>query len=578
MKVSLFTGRGRPFPPPGCLLGHFHVHVHLHRHQLATNNNIFSSSIHKSITSGRSSSVNTRRLSCYERRRQARTSTASAASLRALRKETESSPSSSEADAVGGAALEQVEVGVRAEDSVEESSGVGVSDEERERETELERESESIWKELVSESKIVGREESEALERDQRYPLWFALPLQPGERRVTKRYEVVENQVYSFEQCIGTLDVIVNIRMTVVVLSGGGLFVHAPVAPTEECLRLMRELEEIHGEVKCIVLPTTAVEHKINLGPFARKYPKADVYVAPRQWSFPLNLPLALLGLGFRKAEIIQEDGDYPWTRDFDYTTLDLTVGIGPFVEVAFYHKKTRSLLVTDTVFNIPEEAPEVCLVDPMPLLKRSRDDKRDAIVDTKENRTRGWWKTTLFAIFFQPSSVEFDITGYPVTLNWRNEEWVEKVKSVQNRLLVAPILQVLVYSRDPLGALDYLQRIGRWNFQRIIPAHFSIVENTGPQDLRRAAKFLMEDSAVKNKRRKDLKGLPDLTPLLDWFQDRAAEFMAKNSKDGDASSAAAAQQQPKEDYPESELQLLRELTNFLTVTGIAGKAPEPDE
>ena len=257
MKVSLFTGRGRPFPPPGCLLGHFHFHVHLHRHQLATNNNIFSSSIHKSITSGRSSSVNTRRLSRYERRRQARTSTASAASLRALRKETESSFSSSEADAVGGAALEQVEVGVRAEDSVEESSGgVGVSDEERERETELERESESKWKELVSESKIVGREESEALERDQRYPLWFALPLQPGERRVTKRYEVVENQVYSFEQCIGTLDVIVNIRMTVVVLSGGGLFVHAPVAPTEECLRLMRELEEIHGEVKCIVLPT----------------------------------------------------------------------------------------------------------------------------------------------------------------------------------------------------------------------------------------------------------------------------------------------------------------------------------
>ena len=296
------------------------------------------------------------------------------------------------------------------------------------------------------------------IDDDQRYPLWFALPLQPGERRVTKRYEILPNKIYAFEQLLGTLDVIVNSRMTVVALKEGGLFVHSPIAPTKECLRLVGELEDKHGPVKYIVLPTTAVEHKIYFGPFAKQYPDAEIYAAPRQWSFPLNLPLALLGLFPRKAVTIAEDGDYPWKSEFEIAVLNLTVGIGPFVEVSFFHKPTRTLLVTDTVFKIPESPPEVCEVDPSPLLKRARDDKRDGLVmseDTRENRIIGWWKTTLFAIFFQPSSVEFDLREYPTTLVWRDDKWIDKVKSVQNKLLVAPILQVLVFSRDPNGALE---------------------------------------------------------------------------------------------------------------------------
>lgn len=43
----------------------------------------------------------------------------------------------------------------------------------------------------------------------------MALPLQPGKRRVTRRRELVKNKIYSFEQLLGTLDVIVNQRMTV---------------------------------------------------------------------------------------------------------------------------------------------------------------------------------------------------------------------------------------------------------------------------------------------------------------------------------------------------------------------------
>jgi len=83
--------------------------------------------------------------------------------------------------------------------------------------------------------------------------------------------------------------------MTVVKLaSTGGLWVHAPVAPTPECLRLLRELG---APVEHVVLPTFAYEHKVFVGPFARRFPRAQVWVAPAQWSFPVNLPPQFFGI-----------------------------------------------------------------------------------------------------------------------------------------------------------------------------------------------------------------------------------------------------------------------------------------
>lgn len=167
---------------------------------------------------------------------------------------------------------------------------------------------------------------------------------------------------------------------------------HSPVAPTKECLRLLEELELKHGSVRYIVLPTTAVEHKVFFGPFCREFPEAELFAAPRQWSIP-PLPNSFLGFPRKVTTISTEKrGEYPWQREFDIAILNLTVGIGPFVEVAFYHKSTRTLLVTDTCFMIPEEPPEVCQVDPTPLLKRARDDKRDGMVmskDTEANRIK---------------------------------------------------------------------------------------------------------------------------------------------------------------------------------------------
>lgn len=46
-----------------------------------------------------------------------------------------------------------------------------------------------------------------------------------------------------------------------------------------ECIALVKELG---CPVEHIVLPTFAVEHKLFVGPFARRFPSAMVHVAPR--------------------------------------------------------------------------------------------------------------------------------------------------------------------------------------------------------------------------------------------------------------------------------------------------------
>ena len=71
-------------------------------------------------------------------------------------------------------------------------------------------------------------------------------PLVPAFARQTYRYEVDPGRMWFFEQKQGIglgLNVSVNVRMTVIKLKTGGLWVHAPVAPTQECIALLAELD-----------------------------------------------------------------------------------------------------------------------------------------------------------------------------------------------------------------------------------------------------------------------------------------------------------------------------------------------
>lgn len=354
---------------------------------------------------------------------------------------------------------------------------------------------------------------------DWAWPFWPAVPLYPYGQRRTLKFEIVENWVWTFEQVQGILHVIVPIRMTVVRLEAGGLLVYAPVAPTPECLRWVRELAQQYGDVKYIILPTVSgIEHKIFVGPFARCFPHAEVFVAPHQWSFPLNLPLAWLGLPARRTRVLPADSSKtPFANEFDYAILGpISLGLGPFVEVAFFHKRSRSLLLTDTIVSIPDEPPAIVQLDPYSVLFHAKDSASEPILDTPAQRRKGWHRIALFGFYFRPGALEdVDFWGtlraafrasdrsrrayfgfFPFT--WRSnwERSFEQLRQDGN-LLVAPVLQSLILNRGPEETLTWVDRVAQWNFERVIPCHLDAPLTADAAAFRRAFEFLQASQSL---------------------------------------------------------------------------------
>jgi len=355
--------------------------------------------------------------------------------------------------------------------------------------------------------------DNQSSNRDLNWSFWPLVPIYPYGRRKTIRREIVPGQVWSFEQVQGIFYVVVPIRMTVIKLDRGGLFVYAPVAPTRECLRLLDELVVEHGEIKYIILPTiSGVEHKVFVAPFARKFPQALIYVAPDQWSFPLNLPLSWLGLPPQRTFVLPEDiSQTPFADQFAYAilpTVDLKLGY--FSEVAFLDKSSGSLLVTDSIVAISADPPPVFENEVAPLLFHAKNNGLETSRNTLENRRRGWQRIALFAMYFQPTVLSIPQWGrvfldalkapdkssknyfglFP--FQW-SEDWQQcfNLLSDRGRLFVAPIIQTLILNRSPQSVLAWADAIAAWDFQRIIPCHFTAPIVASPTEFRQAFTFL---------------------------------------------------------------------------------------
>ncbi|KAG6398367.1 hypothetical protein SASPL_139825 [Salvia splendens] len=278
----------------------------------------------------------------------------------------------------------------------------------------------------------------------------FPFPLGPFLNRQTLRYEAVKDAIWLFEQeqALGFSSVSTNIRMTVIKLKSGGLWVHAPIAPTKECIQLVKELG---APVEYIVLPTFAYEHKIFVGPFSRQFPQAQVWVAPRQWSWPLNLPLEFFGI-FRARILVDEDLSTPWADEIEQKVLSspevgsaLIPRIGPYVEVAFYHKRTKTLLVTDAVIYVPRQPPECISKESLlssaknglavKILSKGREVPEEPVVDNNMNRQKGWERMVLQILFLGPSNLLEPNASF---------------SQMSQKLIVSPIVKTLVFSKVP--------------------------------------------------------------------------------------------------------------------------------
>lgn len=314
----------------------------------------------------------------------------------------------------------------------------------------------------------------------------FPFPLGPFLNRRTIRTEVVKGRIWLFEQeqALGFSSVSTNIRMTVIKLKSGGLWVHAPIAPTKECIQLVKELA---APVEYIILPTFAYEHKIFVGPFSRKFPRAQIWVAPRQWSWPLNLPLAFFGI-FRAKTLIDEDLSTLWADEIEQKVLSSAeVGIGPYVEVAFYHKPSRTLLVTDAVIFVPRKPPECISKESLlasaknglavKILSKGKEVPQEPVVDNPMNQQKGWERMVLQILFLGPSNLLEPNASFA---------------QMSQKLIVSPIVKTLVFSKVPEKVRDWIDRIVcDWRFRRIIPAHFAAPINASRSDFLAAFAFL---------------------------------------------------------------------------------------
>jgi hypothetical protein len=388
----------------------------------------------------------------------------------------------------------------------------------------------------VSQIKTNELSHNQIEDRDYYWRFWANVPIYPYSQRRTLRREILPDTIWTFDQLQGIFYVVVPIRMTVVRLERGGLLVYAPVAPTRQCIRLVQELVDRYGAVKYIILPTiSGLEHKYFVGPFARKFPDATVFVAPNQWSFPVDLPLSWLGFPAQRTKVLPADSSQtPFADEFDYAILgDIDLRFGQFEEVALLHRRSQTLLVTDSIVSIPSHPPEIIEQDLFPLLFHARENGREPITDSPENRLKGWQRICLFSLYFRSSVLDTPSLGKILADAWRSPNksaqaywglfpfqwkanWSDSFARLRRdgRLLVAPILQTLILNRAPQETLQWANTIASWNFERIVPCHFTAPIRATPQQFRQAFSFL-ESNDQHDLPEADLKTLKNIDALL---------------------------------------------------------------
>jgi hypothetical protein len=339
-------------------------------------------------------------------------------------------------------------------------------------------------------------------------------------RRATVEETIVPDTMWTHDQIQGIVNVNVPVRQTVIRLKDGGLWVHNPVAPTPQLIDMMKALEEKYGPVKDIVLGSVALEHKATFGPFCQKFPKATAWVQPGQWAFPVDLPIYSLGVTqrgkqFRELPIPGKPatesvfrasaryGPPEWIDEIDYEVLGPLKfeSVGAFSETAFFHKPSKTLLVTDTVVSVDKNPPPIIQEDPRALLFHARDNITEIVDDTIENRQRGWRRMVQFGLVFFPSHITVIPAGealkeasqvdasmknlgegaVPFNLypwKWDGNSDIRNFEAISKKgaLFCPPILTKLILDREPQATLEWVDRVCRRfsDMKRIVPSHLN--------------------------------------------------------------------------------------------------------
>ena len=127
-------------------------------------------------------------------------------------------------------------------------------------------------------------------------------------------------------------------RMTVVRLTNGNLFLHSPIKFDD---RLANELQGL-GTPRHLVSPNQF--HYAHIGEWAKAFPEAIAWASPRVRE---RARARRIDVDFTRD--LDTSAPEEWRREIDQT---LFPG-GYFKEFIFFHRPSKTLILTDTIINI---------------------------------------------------------------------------------------------------------------------------------------------------------------------------------------------------------------------------------
>lgn len=212
------------------------------------------------------------------------------------------------------------------------------------------------------------------------------------------------------EQPLKMLGIRLGARMTVVRLGSSGLFVHSPIRLTPE---LRAELDAL-GPVQAVVAPNSM--HHMFIGDFVHAYPEAQFFAAEG---------VAKKHPELRFHGVLCDRPEFIWGADIDQHLIE---GAPKLHEVAFLHRASRTLILTDWIFNM--------------------------------RHSRSLWTRIAMRL---------------------DRAWGGPKQSYTMRFIVG----------DRGAARASTDRLLAWDFDRVVMAHGDILETGGPQALRAATEWL---------------------------------------------------------------------------------------
>jgi len=332
-----------------------------------------------------------------------------------------------------------------------------------------------------------------AVTRPEAGQFYFPTLTPPFRNRATYRYELGRN-AWALEQLLVFANVTATVRTVVVKMDDEGLVVFGPQWPTGEYCSLLDEL----GDVKHVVIPCNAFEHKIPTSAFVKKYPKASVWLTPGQYGpfGSCGLDLKSCKMGYRVDGVLpvgtpkSSDALPPWANEFDFRTLyvSLPENAGPVSEAAFLHRPTNTLITTDAVVFIPDEAPPIF----------------GSYFDSETVDDESFWpKSVLQAVFL------------PLRQGDGAEQW-PGYAAIRNRLVRAPILRAFSDARAPDAVREWVTSVSSMGkFDRILTAHFASPISADTADFLQAFNFLNGPSSDPPISCGDWKTLDDLNKFI---------------------------------------------------------------